>query len=364
MFSTWKNRLQAYINDGGDDRDDDVGREDGADDPRVAHLRRTLADLRKSYEPVPPDDHVVAAATQTEEPQVAAQVAEPQVEPVEAHEPQSPPAQAAQPQVEESPDDQRAVEPPQAAAPQIERPAPIAPPARELEVQAAASVAADADGDESLTAQQRFVEEQRTTAEALLQGISTLEERFKSQAKAVQAGRAFASAQQKVEAAAEAERQAKAAAQSASERHNDLVAARTQADELLASVRAEAQAATTEVTDLERRLEDARQRSSRLVFALNQNETRAKECATNESAAAAEVETAAERFASCRQTLADAEREAQIAKEQADALRVEALAATQDLAELSDVHSLAMRIAEAASALASGSEKRPRSVPA
>jgi hypothetical protein len=353
MFSTWKTRLQSYINDGGSERDDDVAREDGAEDERVTHLRRTLADLRQSYKPVPADDQPPAAANE-----------EPRAEQLHAEqiqaEPQPVAAQTPQPQTEEP-------APPLSPSAEVQAAAEAsAPPAVEPEraIPAAASVVSEPEADDSIAEQQKFVSEQRTTAEALLQGISTLEERFKSQAKAVQASRAYAAAQQKVEAAASAERQAKAAAQNASERHDEIVAARTQAVELLAAVRTEAQASTAEVTELERRLEDARQRSSRLVFALNQNETRAQECSTNESAAAGEVEAAAERFAACRQTLADAEREAQIAKEQAESLRAEALAATQGLAELSDVHNLAMRIAEAASALANGSEQRQRSVPA
>jgi hypothetical protein len=197
----------------------------------------------------------------------------------------------------------------------------------------------------------RLIEEQRAAAEALLHELRTVEERLKIQVLAAEAAREFAAANEKADAAAIVEQQAKELAQDISERLRAMVAQREVAAALLPAAWRDAQAAKAEVAELEQLLHEGQQSAAETSLTLDRCHTRAEECAELERAAASEEGEALQRVAACEVAYLTAASAALAAKERAEALKRESLSAMETLTEINEVHRLAMRIAEAASAL-------------
>ena len=304
MFSTWRSRLQSFLGD------DDVRRRQAAAKPEsvargsdILLLRTLLAYLEDRQSAATSCDEAVPNA------------------PVQ-------PATAGLPETAALADT-----PPEASSP------------------AAVSAADFERADETLAVGRRFIAEQRKTAEALLREIANLEERFAIQAKAAQAARAYAAAKEQADAAVILAQEAKEQAQSACANRRASAAQRKDADELVAESRADAQTSKAQVTELEQKVRHARQVAAEIASELDQREARAEQCAKKESEATANEARAEERVAASQVALLKAQHEALAAKDRAQALKRESLAAGPSAAGIGDVQSLARRIAEAASAL-------------
>lgn len=180
-----------------------------------------------------------------------------------------------------------------------------------------------APNDEALNGAHRLILEQRKAAEALLSEVCALEEQLKSEAKVAQAAAEFAAAGEKAKAAGILEQQAKELAKSASDRHRALA---------------------TERKDVEMRIAE-------LEKQLSVHQARAKECAAEEAAAERKAAEAAERVAACQAASVVAQKEAKTAQDRVEALKKELPQPAQNLAGINEVQSLAVRIAEQASAL-------------
>jgi hypothetical protein len=207
----------------------------------------------------------------------------------------------------------------------------------------------------SLTAAQQVIAQQRKAAEALLSEVCALEARLKEEAKAAQAAEIYEAAKKKAEGAALLEQRAKELAQATSERHSALAAEGKAAEGLLVATRAQADAAQARVADLERQLRDAQTATKQTMTSLTEHEVRAKERAAKESAAEREAGEAAARLAACEAACEAAKREAKAAGDRADALKKELPTSTAGLAGVTEVQTLAARLAEQASALTNGS---------
>jgi chromosome segregation ATPase len=205
--------------------------------------------------------------------------------------------------------------------------------------------------DDSFVGAQRFIAEQRTAAEALLREISALDDRFKIHAEAAQASRNYAAAKEVADGAATAARQANEVGQAAAADHQASAAELKSAEELLAASRADAQTAESQVADLERRLREALQSVEETASTLATCEARAKECAQCELVARSKASEAAEHAAACNAALETAQLDAATAKDRSDTLKSELQASGASLAGITDVQSIAARIAQAASSL-------------
>ena len=122
-----------------------------------------------------------------------------------------------------------------------------------------------------------LVAEQRKAAEALLLQVAELEQRLQTEAHAGQAAADYKSAKEKAEAAAILEQQASELAHTAAEHHSTVLAQRREADNLLVTTRANAEAAKAKVAALQEQLRDARRLADQSVSALEPCEARAKE---------------------------------------------------------------------------------------
>lgn len=199
--------------------------------------------------------------------------------------------------------------------------------------------------DTTLAAMLSLLAEQRELAESLLRECSTLEERAKVEAMIVCADREFTEAAQKADVAALLERRSKEVARAASERRDSLTTERLNLDELIASARAEGQTVDAAVSQAEQRLREARQAAEEWSARLDRDETRARECAANESAAAGEEREAAELVAAHQAAYLEAEKEVQSAKERVEALKKSQPSETQSFARIVEIEELAISIA-------------------
>jgi chromosome segregation ATPase len=209
--------------------------------------------------------------------------------------------------------------------------------------------------EETLETAQRFIADQRKIAEALLREVCTLEERVDVQLEAAQATRTYAEASQRAQTADRAARQAEELAVAATRHHEASQAQRREAEELVATSRGDAQTAEAAATELEELLGHARRMVTEVAATLERHEAHAAECAAQERAAADDAAATAQRVATARNAAAEAEHEARAAKERADTLKEAASASAPSFAGIADVQRLALRISEAASALASES---------
>ncbi len=174
---------------------------------------------------------------------------------------------------------------------------------------------------EEIAAAAKLIAEQREAAERLLADIRSLEERLKAEVDAARAAREYAAAMEKVEAAAALDRQAKEMAAAAVERYHAALTERKEADLLVAMARADAQGVESLTAELEQRLSEAQQRKAEIASLLVQYQDRVEEYAANERDAASKADEATELRASCEATYAQAEREAQAARERLDFLK-------------------------------------------
>jgi hypothetical protein len=174
---------------------------------------------------------------------------------------------------------------------------------------------------EEIAAAAKLIAEQREAAERLLADIRSLEERLKAEVDAARAAREYAAAMEKAEAAAALDRQAKEMAAAAVERYHAAVTERKEADLLVAMARADAQGVESLTAELEQRLSEAQQRKAEIGSLLVQYQARVEEYAANERDAASKADEATELRSSCEATYAQAEREAQAAKERLDFLK-------------------------------------------
>lgn len=329
MFNSWKLRFQSFIDDG--KRQDEAAEQESiAAESDITLLRSTLDYLHQRA--------ISGSAGNAEQSDVSPST---NTEPSSVNETSNGPAQpdalAAEPVAN--------VEITEAIVVSYETPATAEP-------NDTAETGEDAaEADKTLETAQRFIAEQRKIAEALLREVCAFEERFKNQAKAAQAARAYATAKEKTDSAAILAQQAKELVQSASVHRSAVAAELREAEANVAASHAEAQTANAAVADLEQRLRHAQQVAAEIAVTLHQREARVKECAATESAAAASEAQAAARVASCQTTLLEAEKEAQTAKEHADELISESLAGSPSFAGIREVQSLAARLADAASAL-------------
>lgn len=199
--------------------------------------------------------------------------------------------------------------------------------------------------DATLAPMLSLLAEQRELAEALLRACSTLEERVKAEAMAAQADREFAEATEKADAAALLGQQSKEVARAASERRNSLTTERLNLNELVAAARAEGQAIDAQVSQAEQRLQEARQAAEEWSARLDRHETRARECAATESAAASEENEAAQLVAAYEAAFLEAEKAAESAKKRAEAFKRKWAAATDSIARIGEIEELAIRVA-------------------
>lgn len=184
--------------------------------------------------------------------------------------------------------------------------------------------------DEALATAQRFITEQRAIAEALLREVCALEQRLEIQAKAARAARVFAAAQQKAHEATSVAQEAADQAAAALANHTAAVLERKNADELVAAVR---------------------RMLAEVSAKLERSEAHAEGCAAAETQTEAEAAYAAQRVAEAQTARERALQEAQVAREEAAALKSDAAAAAPSVAGIGEVQQLAKRIAEAAAAL-------------
>jgi hypothetical protein len=299
MLSTWKTRFQSLI---GDQDGATRHQSDTAEDSQTRTLR-LLADFKSSLNGVPAND---------------------------APSEDAPVADTAEVSVAVIPD-----EPPQAET----------LPVQETIVEGV-DLTATAQGIEPAA---QFIAEHRQTVESLLHKLVALEEYVKSQATATSAFRGYEAAQQRAAEAASAEQQAKKHIAESVERHRASKRELEDANELVEPVRTEAQNAKDRVRELEQQLRNAQEIVDQKFGALDACEARAKECAANEAVAAAEAAKASEDHAACRSASETAQKEAQAAKERAEKLKEES--GGQSVTAISDVHKLALKIAEGAAAL-------------
>jgi hypothetical protein len=236
-----------------------------------------------------------------------------------------------------------------------------------VEVRAAiADVAAQSDvippaaSDEGLTVAQRLVAEQRKAAEALLLEACVLEERLNSEVQAAQAASEYAAARAKADGAAILEQQAKELARASSEHSAVLAAERGDAEKLVVTTRADAEAAKAQVAELEQQLQDARRLAEQTFSTVGAHEARAKESAAKQAAAEQDAAEALARVVACQAERAAAEAEAKAAEERAEALKKELPVTTQSLAGINDIQALAARIAKQASVLKRGPQMASR----
>lgn len=202
--------------------------------------------------------------------------------------------------------------------------------------------------DTTLTALLNLVAEQREAAQALLQGCSALEERVKAEAMTTQAEREFAQATRKANAAALRGKQSKEVARAAAERRSIVAAERLTLDELMNVARTEEQRVEAQVLQAEQRLQEALQAAVESSARLAEHETRARDCAASDSAAAAEEREATELVVTYEAARVEAEQEAQSAKERAGALKEKR---EQSLARIGEIEELAKRIARSSASL-------------
>lgn len=196
--------------------------------------------------------------------------------------------------------------------------------------------------EEALIGAQNLVAELHKAAQALVREVSVLEERLEGEAQAAHAARDYAAATKKVQSSAVLEQQANQLAQAASAHYSTSATERKNADELVVGARTETETVRTQLTKLEQWLD--------------QCEARATECAAQETAARSEAAEAAARVAACQAAYAAAEKEAQTAKERAESLTGKLPQAAPSSVGISEVQTLAARIAQEASALTPGSE--------
>lgn len=200
----------------------------------------------------------------------------------------------------------------------------------------------------------RLIADQRAAAEALLSETRALEEQIKNAAAAAHATRAYqtakakaAAAVEKAEAAALAENEAKQRAESLVHDHSVLSSELKSIEQIVASKRREADAAKAEIAELERKLSEL-QHSSQTVFSdLALHESRARECASRETAAARSAAEAAARAASRKAEREAAEASVQAATERVEILKA-ALPAVQEAGAIEDLKRLTARITEQA----------------
>jgi hypothetical protein len=321
MLSTWKSQLQSFI------RDDSVGRRpEDAEDPEVSRFRRALADLKGSG----PKDGPPGEASKPSEVEPAPKAEISNGKPPKAEAPET---ETIRPEPPEASQPKATSEEPKAAPP-------VKPPKSAM-----------ASHNEEVIAAQRIITEQRRAAEALLREVCQLEQRFKTEASAAQAALDYAAAQEKADAAAALEQQARALVQAATERRSGAAAERKAAGELLVTSRADAQAAKAAVDELERRLNDAKVAAEAKSKEIAQSEALVKECADKEASTAAQEAESRERVATCQAAYVAAQKQAHTAKELSEALKKELQ--PQSFAGIGDVQSLAIKIAQEASALGS-----------
>ncbi|HEX3367977.1 MAG TPA: hypothetical protein VHS56_00245, partial [Candidatus Cybelea sp.] len=311
--------------------------------PEVSRFRRALADLKGSSPKEGPrseaskQDEVKAVEAEFRGEEQKAEAPAAELQNGEVPKPQPPaietapePTEGSRPKAEaeaEEPKTQQPVRPPKSAL---------------------------ASQNEEIVAAQRLIIEQRKAAEALLREVCQLEQRFKTEASAAQAALDYAAAQEKADAAATLEQQARALVQAATQRRNAAAAERKGAAELAGTSRADAQSAKAAVEELERRLRDAKATAEIKFKEIAQSEALVKECADKESAAAAAEAQSRQRVATCQAAYVAAQKQAQTAKDLAEALKKE-LPAANGLSGISDVQSLAIKIAQEASALGNAS---------
>lgn len=206
--------------------------------------------------------------------------------------------------------------------------------------------------DPATTEALRLIADQRKAAEALLSETRALEDQIKNAAVAAQATRAYQAAKSKadmalakVTAAAAAEEEAKKRSESLVHDHSVLAGELKSIEEIVAVKRHEADSAKVEIAELERKLGEM-QRAAQTVFSdLALHESRARECASRETAAARSAAEAAARTASHKGEREAAEASAQAAHERAELLKA-ALPATQDAGAIEDLQRLTARITE------------------
>ncbi|MGA7202974.1 MAG: hypothetical protein WBX26_14185, partial [Candidatus Cybelea sp.] len=215
--------------------------------------------------------------------------------------------------------------PVEAAAPAVEPVAVKQPKAEVAKVTASAPVLNGERKAETAMSDDVFllVAEQRKAAEALLLQVAELEQRLQTEAHAAQAAADYKSAKEKAEAAAILEQQASELAHTAAEHHSAVLAQRLEADNLLVTTRADAEAAKAKVAALQEQLRDARRLADQSLSALAPCEARAKELAVSEEAAQSEAAEAAAGVTACQSARARAEKEAEDAQKRAETLKSE-----------------------------------------
>jgi hypothetical protein len=223
----------------------------------------------------------------------------------------------------------------------------------ELQETASAQPAAASESDNAAATDfepaRQFIAEHRQTVESLLHKLGALEECVQSQATLSNAFQEYAAAKQLAAEASTEEQQAKASVEESVERHRASKRELEDANDLVEPARAQVKAAKDRLSELEQQLRTAQQLVEQRSVALNDCEAHAKECAANEVAAVSEATKAAEHHAACQSASVTAQKEAQAAKKRAEQLKKES--GGQSVAAISDLHKLALKIAEGAAAL-------------
>jgi hypothetical protein len=208
--------------------------------------------------------------------------------------------------------------------------------------------------EETLSAAQKLIREQRKAAEALLLEACVLEERLKGEAKVAQATGEYSAAREKAEAALRLEQQAKDAARAVSDQRTTVATERRDAENAVAAARGDVKTSKTRVVELEQQLRDAKQAAEQALSMVGLREARVKECIAKEATAKRDGSEATARVVACETARMEAEKLAAAAEERVAKIKGNRSDPASDLAGLDDVRALAERIAKQASTLKNG----------